>query len=86
MPNDTLVRARVDEHLKYEATQVLSQMGLSLSDAIRIMLTRIVEDKALPFEMKCPNATTLAAFEASDRGEDLIRCTDTTDLFQKLGL
>lgn len=46
-----VVRARIDEHIKEEATNVLAGMGLSVSDAIRVLLTRIAADKALPFDI-----------------------------------
>jgi len=86
MTTDSVVRARIDSHLKDEAVLVLASMGLSVSDAIRLMLMRVAKEKALPFEVKVPNATTVATFEATDRGEDLTRCTDTKDMFDKLGL
>ena len=54
-----VVRARIDEHTKEEATAVLAAMGLTVSDAFRIMLTRIARERALPFEPLVPNATTL---------------------------
>jgi DNA-damage-inducible protein J len=46
-----VVRARIDGHIKEEATSVLAGMGLSVSDAIRVLLTRIAADKALPFDI-----------------------------------
>ncbi|EEH13720.1 addiction module antitoxin, RelB/DinJ family protein [Brucella ceti str. Cudo] len=49
--SNDVVRARIDGHIKEEATNVLSGMGLSVSDAIRILLTRIATDKALPFDI-----------------------------------
>ncbi|EDZ0811718.1 TPA: type II toxin-antitoxin system RelB/DinJ family antitoxin [Escherichia coli] len=49
--SNDVVRARIDGHIKEEATNVLSGMGLSISDAIRILLTRIATDKALPFDI-----------------------------------
>ncbi|USP11896.1 type II toxin-antitoxin system RelB/DinJ family antitoxin [Aeromonas dhakensis] len=49
--NNDVVRARIDGHIKEEATNVLAGMGLSVSDAIRILLTRIAADKALPFDI-----------------------------------
>jgi DNA-damage-inducible protein J len=86
MPAEDVVRARIDKQVKAEASDVLEAMGLSMSDAIRLLLVRIAKDKALPFEVKVPNATTVATFEATDRGEDIVRCKDAADLFDKLGL
>jgi DNA-damage-inducible protein J len=85
MPAEEIVRARIDKQVKAEAVEVLNAMGLSMSDAIRLLLVRVAKDKALPFEVKVPNETTLATFEATDRGEDVVRCKDAEDLFEKLG-
>lgn len=63
------VRARIDADLKREATAALTEMGLTLSDAIRLMLVRVAADKALPFDVRTPNAMTRAAIKAADRGE-----------------
>jgi DNA-damage-inducible protein J len=51
MASTDVVRARIDGHIKEEATNVLAQMGLSVSDAIRMLLTRVATDKALPFDV-----------------------------------
>lgn len=56
-----VVRARIDAGLKNEAKAVLAAMGLSLSDAIRLMLVRVASDKALPFDVRIPNGETQAA-------------------------
>jgi DNA-damage-inducible protein J len=64
-----VVRSRIDADLKREVTGVLSAMGLSVSDAIRMMFVRVAAERALPFEVRVPNATTVAALEALDRGE-----------------
>ena len=60
MASTDVVRARIDGHIKEEATNVLAEMGLSVSDAIRMLLTRIAADKALPFDINrahSPSAT-----------------------------
>ena len=64
-----VVRARIDTGLKKEATAVLSAMGLSVSDAIRLMLVRVVSDKALPFDVRIPNAETQAAMRDIQKGK-----------------
>jgi DNA-damage-inducible protein J len=61
MVSDAVVRARIDRQVKKQAAEVLAQMGLSVSDAIRLLLVRIAAEKALPFEVKAPNAETIAA-------------------------
>lgn len=54
--SNDVVRARIDGHIKEEATNVLAGMGLSVSDAIRVLLTRIATDKALPFDINRAHA------------------------------
>ena len=66
---NTVVRARIDEHVKDEAAAVLSSIGLTVSDAFRLMMVRIATEKRLPFEPLVPNAETIAAMEAARRGE-----------------
>jgi DNA-damage-inducible protein J len=63
MPTNAVVRARIDEQTKEEASAVLAAMGLTVSDAFRMMLIRIAREKALPFEPLVPNATTIAAMK-----------------------
>jgi DNA-damage-inducible protein J len=68
MTTDTVVRARIDEHVKEEATSVLDKMGLTVSDAIRMLLIRVAREKALPFDVRIPNAETAAAIEEARQG------------------
>lgn len=68
MSTNAVVRARIDEGIKEEATLVLEAMGLTTSDAIRIMLTRVAREGALPFEMLVPNETTIKAMREARRG------------------
>jgi DNA-damage-inducible protein J len=68
MSANAVVRARVDEHVKEEAAVVLAAMGLTISDAVRILLIRIVREKALPFEPLVPNAQTIEAMKEARRG------------------
>lgn len=67
MATNTVVRARIDENIKEEASAVLATMGLTVSDAFRIMLTRVAHEKALPFEPLVPNATTIQAMKEARR-------------------
>jgi DNA-damage-inducible protein J len=68
MASDTVVRARIDGQVKEKAAKVLAEMGLSVSDAIRLLLVRVAAEKALPFEIKVPNAETRAAMGELERG------------------
>lgn len=67
MTANAVVRARVDERVKDEAAAVLAEMGLTVSDLMRITLSRVAKDKELPFELKVPNAETRAAMEEGRR-------------------
>ncbi len=75
MAANTVVRARIGEHIKEEATVVLAAMGLTISDAFRIMLTRIAREKALPFEPLVPNEETIKAMKQARSGKGLKRVT-----------
>ena len=68
MSTNAVVRARIDEHIKEEATIVLAAVGLTVSDAFRNMLTRVAREKALPFEPLIPNAATIEAMKEARRG------------------
>ena len=67
MSTNVVVRARIDGHIKEEASAVLAAMGLTISDAFRIMLTRVAHEKALPFEPLVPNATTIEVMKEARR-------------------
>jgi DNA-damage-inducible protein J len=69
MTTNALVQARVDETIKEEAAAVLATMGLTVSDAVRLLLTRVAREKALPFEPLVPNAETVAAMKEARRGK-----------------
>ena len=62
----TMVHVRVDENIKLQAAETLASMGLTVSDAVRVFLTRVVADQQLPFEIKAPNAVTRAAMLEAD--------------------
>jgi DNA-damage-inducible protein J len=86
MSTDAVVRARIDGEVKEKAAIVLAEMGLSVSDAIRMMLVRVAAEKALPFKVRVPNAKTEAAFRESDRDEGITRAKDAADMLGKLGI
>jgi DNA-damage-inducible protein J len=69
MAANAVVRARIDEETKTEAAAVLKAMGLTVSDAFRLLLVRIAKEKALPFEPLVPNEETIEAMKAARRGE-----------------
>ena len=65
----TMVHIRVDQKTKDSATKTLADMGMSVSDAVRMLLVRVAAEKALPFDVKVPNATTVKAMRAAGRGQ-----------------
>lgn len=67
--NNPVVRARIDGQVKAEAEAVLASIGLTVSDAFRMMMVRIAKEKALPFEPLVPNKETVEAMKAARRGE-----------------
>ena len=66
---DTYVRARIDTKTKDRAADALEAMGLSISDAIRLLMLRIADERRLPFEVKVPNATTRKAIAELEAGK-----------------
>ena len=68
MAADALVQTRIDQATKDEASAVLASIGLTVSDAVRLMLTRVAREKALPFEPLSPNEATAAAMQEARAG------------------
>jgi DNA-damage-inducible protein J len=68
MSQNSVVRARINEHIKEEASVVLEAMGLTLSDAFRMLLTRVAREKSLPFDPLIPNSETIEAMRAARHG------------------
>ncbi|MDE2999501.1 MAG: type II toxin-antitoxin system RelB/DinJ family antitoxin [Gemmatimonadota bacterium] len=85
MGNDSVVRARIDSDTKARATEALEAMGLSVSDAIRLLLLRIAEEKRLPFTVKVPNSTTVKAMKELEEGKGK-RFSSADELFRDLGI
>jgi DNA-damage-inducible protein J len=69
MRTNSVVRARIDQDIKNEASAVLKAMGLTVSDAFRLLMVRIAREKALPFEPLVPNEETIEAMKAARHGE-----------------
>ena len=77
------VQARIDKEIKEEAATVLAAMGLTVSDAVRLLLTRVAKERALPFAPLVPNAETIAAMKEARAG-NLPRFDDVESLFDDL--
>ena len=83
MAANQLVQARIDGAIKAEASAVLAAMGLTVSDAVRLLLTKVAQEKALPFEPLIPNATTIAAMKEAQQG-NLARFASVNELMDEL--
>jgi DNA-damage-inducible protein J len=80
-----IVRARIDHDTKERASAALAEMGLSVSDAIRLLMLRIADEKCLPFEVKVPNAATRQAMTELEAGKGRTYAS-TAEMFKDLGL
>ncbi|MCW5238419.1 type II toxin-antitoxin system RelB/DinJ family antitoxin [Verminephrobacter eiseniae] len=78
-----LVQARIDGAIEAEAASVLAAMGLTVSDTVRLLLTKVAQDKALPFEPLIPNAMTIQAMKDARAGR-VTKTANLEDLFAKL--
>ena len=87
MAADAVVLARVDTDTKERAAAALDAMGLSISDAIRLLLLRVADEKRLPFAVKVPNASTIKAMDELEHGKGKgKKFRGAKDLFKDLGI
>jgi DNA-damage-inducible protein J len=85
MRSTTVIHVRVDQKVKEAASEALAKLGMSMSEAIRIMLARVVAEKALPFEIRIPNAATVKAIRSAGKNQGK-RFRTVKALFQDLGI
>ncbi|MDE0244623.1 MAG: type II toxin-antitoxin system RelB/DinJ family antitoxin [Gammaproteobacteria bacterium] len=85
MSTDTVVRARIDSDTKQRAAEALQAMGLSVSDAIRLLLIRVANEERLPFVLKVPNSPTRKAMDELEQGKGK-RFDSAEELFEDLGI
>ena len=85
MAADSVVRARIDARTKEKATVALDAMGLSVSDAIRLLMMRIAQEQRLPFDLKVAKPATTKAIKELDDGKGQ-RFKNADDLFEDLGI
>lgn len=83
MKSDAVVRARIDSETKERATEALRAMGLSVSDAIRLLLVRVADEKRLPFSVQVPNSATIEAMEELEKGKGR-RFDSAEELFREV--
>ena len=84
MSANSVVRARIDSDTKERATEALHAMGLTVSDAIRLMLLRVADEKRLPFAVQVPNTATVEAMKELEEGKGK-RFADAEELFEDIG-
>lgn len=80
------IRCRVEPELKTTVDNILSELGLTTTQAITLFYKQIVSKHNLPFDVELPNATTLKTMQKTDAGQELTFCIDANDMFDKLGI
>ena len=81
---DTIVRARIDRATKERAAAAIDAMGLSISDAIRLLMLRVADEQRLPFAVEVPNAATRRAMKELEDGKGK-NYASTADMMKDLG-
>jgi DNA-damage-inducible protein J len=86
MIKSATVRARIEPKLKHDVEHLFHDLGLSTTDAINIFYRQVKLRNGLPFPVIVPNETTKKVFQDTDAGENIIRCANTDEMFEKLEL
>ncbi len=84
MNKSVTIQARINPEVKREAQEILSQLHITMSEAIAMYLTQITLHKGIPFEIKLPNETTEKTLKESEAGKNLHRVDNVNNLFEKL--
>jgi DNA-damage-inducible protein J len=86
MVKTATVRARIEPLLKQDVEMLFKKMGLTTTEAINLFYRQVKLRNGLPFSVVIPNKTTEKVFKDTDAKRNLIRCEDTNDMFDKLGI
>ncbi len=86
MTKTSTVRARIEPELKTDVENLFKKLGLSTTEAINLFYRQVKMRNGLPFSVVIPNKTTEKVFKDTDAKRNLIRCEDTEDMFEKLGI
>lgn len=81
----TMVHIRIDEKIKDRAAKTLARMGLSVSDAVRLLLVRVASEQAMPFDVRVPNETTIRAMKTANKRKGK-KSGSAEALFRDLGI
>ncbi len=86
MAQSSMLHIRVDDMIKHQATETLASFGMSVSDAVRLFLQRVIAEQAFPLELKVPNAQTVAAMEEARQlmAEKSLAVSDAQAMFDEL--
>ncbi len=82
----SVIHTRIDDELKSKAENILKQVGLSSSEAVRLFYRHIELNNGIPFDVKIPNKLTAETLNKSGKGKDVKQAKDADDLFQQLGI
>lgn len=82
--SNALVQTRINQQIKEEASVVLASIGMTVSDAVRLLLTRVAQEKKLPFEPLVPNEETIQAMKEARTAKNLSRYRNIDDAFEAL--
>jgi len=80
------IRARIEPSLKESVENILSQLGLSTTEAITLFYKQVELNNGLPFRVELPNEETIQTFKNTDAGKNLTPCKNAVDMFNKLGI
>jgi len=86
MGKTSSIRARIEPDLKGKAEHIFQQLGLTTTQAIILFYKQVELKNGLPFDVAIPNKITRKTFSDTEAGHDLIICSDTDDMFKKLGI
>ena len=86
MAKTAMIRARIEPDLKSQAEFVLTELGLTATQAITLFYRQIALRQGLPFAVSIPNPTTLDTFRKTDQDQEVVHCQDAEEMFHKLGL
>ena len=84
MEKSATIQARINLEVKREAQRILSQLHISMSEAIAMYLTQITLHQGIPFEIRIPNELTQKTLKESEDGKNLHQANNVSDLFEEL--